>query len=340
MSFANHESVWQFSTNLEAFGSTALAICRMQLWSIKNALVSFASNPWTVVGSSDATTAGMDGVDRWVTSANLNWNTTNRSWIVLKQSKIDTNFQVLFSCAASGSSEIVIQISSSAGFTGGAINSNPTATDVQTLQSASEWGGVTTSPGNYPLDGAVMHVMQTEDGYQTRVLGFRNINTPGMLTTYMAFERAKNPISEWTNPYFSTSAGVAVAPTVASFSSQHGFYTNFTNASGPANANELVARHSGTAIQLVATVEGAASNLLLNTLPSKNDISGKYNVYPCGLFCIQSQYRGRVAEIADFYMAHVNNHLYYYPDTDGNEKKWFQVGNIIVPWNGSIATIG
>lgn len=70
------------------------------LLAIKNAMIGFNANPWTVIGSCDGITSGMDGVDRWVNTADLVYRGllgSPLSWIVLQQTAIGATYQVMFS---------------------------------------------------------------------------------------------------------------------------------------------------------------------------------------------------------------------------------------------------
>src|SRR5574338_1505169 len=86
---------WQIVRNVSipSLGST-LAHSRRIWKTIKDQMIGFGSNPWTVRGSSNSVAAGMDSVDRWAADANLVWGGGTHSWIVLRQNQIATNYEV------------------------------------------------------------------------------------------------------------------------------------------------------------------------------------------------------------------------------------------------------
>jgi hypothetical protein len=83
---------------------TAAADYKRLLRGIKNTLIGFASNAWTVVGSSSGIAAGLDAVDRWSADSDLVQAAAGNahSWIVLKQAQISANYQLIRLVACSG----------------------------------------------------------------------------------------------------------------------------------------------------------------------------------------------------------------------------------------------
>jgi hypothetical protein len=67
---------------------------RRYIWTWKEKLVVLG---WSLVGSGNATTSGMDAVDRWVSYADIVFSDSSgpKSWVVLQKSSIGTTFQVL-----------------------------------------------------------------------------------------------------------------------------------------------------------------------------------------------------------------------------------------------------
>lgn len=337
MAFKNHELTWQFDVNQECAGSDAATHNQIMMFNLKSSLIGFSSNPWIVKGSSDSVTAGMDGVDRWITQSNIVDDVgvgQPMSWIVLEQSGLGTNFQLLiaFATGGSGNSVLVVTVSRGGLFTGGTTTAVPTAADSQSIRAGSTWGGISSAD---ITDGTALHVMQTEDGYCTRITATRNL-TPGVPLMYWAFERAKNPIEGWTHPYFCTAGGL----TNPSTSFGYGQYLNFTNSSGESQPSLFRTWQDSTVVQLYFTTEGISSNFLVNYLQCKNDISGEYDLFPCGLYAPSHSVRGRYGEVYDFYLGPVNSDLYYFSDANGNARQWVQLGNMVLPWDGSFITLG
>lgn len=169
MTLPTLEKTWQFSVNNVANATGDwLTESKRLMFSIKNSLVNFASSPWTVVRSSNASTYG--AADYWLSYTNCVWGDggSPRSWIVLAQAGL-----------AGGTGQILISLrtdsgggypryysmyySPAAGFTGGTTTSRPTATDEVTVVSADTWDDCTNTAAR------VAHVMQTTDGSCTRV---------------------------------------------------------------------------------------------------------------------------------------------------------------------------
>jgi hypothetical protein len=143
------------------------------LLKIVNAMIGFGANPWTVLGSSDSSTAGLDSVNRWSSVGKLVWNNaaSAHSWIVLKQTGLSTNAQLLISCEGGGAgatATLLVSFSPSAGFTGGTITARPTATDecIATPAGTAAFGWV---PSTNAASQFIVNVQQSTDGSFTRM---------------------------------------------------------------------------------------------------------------------------------------------------------------------------
>ena len=65
MALPSKELTWQYNVNQTIdVEASALITYQKMMFAIKESLVGF-TNGWTVVGSSDTATYGMDTVDRW-----------------------------------------------------------------------------------------------------------------------------------------------------------------------------------------------------------------------------------------------------------------------------------
>src|SRR5512137_2583886 len=93
------QKTWQYDVNHTVVGASMAAISAEVLLGIKQAMCGFASNPWTVVASSNAVVA--NGSDNWNTVADIVWALSPgaHSWIVLEQAAMNGGaFQVLLTC--------------------------------------------------------------------------------------------------------------------------------------------------------------------------------------------------------------------------------------------------
>ncbi len=187
---------WQFQVdNLVPVGASTAAEIAAQMLGVKNILKGFASNPVTVVGSSDGSTSGIDATDRWVTSANLVQN----AWIVLKDAQVTSNFQFCIQLIGTGwtsngvTPQVQITVSRSAGFgaasggTNGNATTRPTATDEDARATI-----------NYPINTSHArryYVWRSTDGEVTRIL-WRNA-TAGAWYGLWEWGKPRSPRALW-----------------------------------------------------------------------------------------------------------------------------------------------
>lgn len=199
-----NEKTWQLDVdNLIAFPSV-IQMHQDLIFAIKNALVSFATLPWTVISSSDSITAGAS--DKWLTSANMIWANapTAHAWIVLQQ--------------GAGGGQLCIDLDNLSGilgirlkaiwspggnFTGGTVNARPTATDeIDCMRDAQNYWAANQAIVSTQN---ILHVWHSTDGLVTRI----GICRSGAMHTTWRFEAIKDPRTAHTNN--PTVVGVVVA---------------------------------------------------------------------------------------------------------------------------------
>lgn len=129
---------WYSDGNFAASATNDIGRCA--IWSLKCFMKKTlgtvdARGGWTVEGSSNGTTAGMDAVDRWTdvfVPANLVWAAigTARSWIVMKSPAAMGPYYLLIDCTANtdGSTAWIMMWASKVAFTGGTTTARPTST--------------------------------------------------------------------------------------------------------------------------------------------------------------------------------------------------------------------
>jgi hypothetical protein len=212
------QKTWQFSVNqdLNTLGSYTTDRQRL-LRTIKNSLIGFALSPWTVRGSSNGTTAGMDAVDRWVNNTDLNWNSASsaHSWIVLRQAGLGTNIDLLISCNTKDQGNnprylTVLIAVDGVGFTGGTTTADPTATEtISTLLQPSFTSPVQTGLGywmrgdNASTFDCALHCLQSSDGQCTRV----GVFVGGSPVMWLILDKLRNPVTGLTLPIFASWIG-------------------------------------------------------------------------------------------------------------------------------------
>lgn len=328
MALPTLEKTWQYNVNQTTTGVSRVDCDRNFLFAIKQSLVGFASNPWTVVGSSNSTTAGMDAVDRWSTAANVVWGATGSnafSWIVLRQNGVHSNFQLLLSCGvfsfASNTFNLHIVASMGSGFTGGSTTVRPTATDEVELNSNnSQWQFV----GNGAANTFRFHVMQSDDGQCTRLVAYSS-TLIGSAPIFWLFDRMRQPISQISHP---------VVMSLTSIGSTAITYSNLS-----ASSTYNFGYHNGL-LKYQFTGErylhGGNSGLIGNRPAGQvaNDFSAEWPLTSIGLYSPTTTKRGRHGEFFD---------LYWGPSTllDGDTfpsngtKQLVEFGDLVFPWNGS-----
>ncbi len=275
---------WQGSYNLSNTPSGSLETdVDSTFILLKNALLAFALNPWTVVGSGNGTTSGMVGVDLLTSSANIVHNAaaSSHSWIVLRQ---PTGVQVCWDFNNTSVSFATIAWSPAAGFTGGTTTARPTATDEQLLINNNVWqGGLGGTGGQYRG-----HIIHASDGTCTRMV----LMFGGNPMAFWSFETAGSPATGWTGL-----CGAAVSTTSSAA-------TNLLDWNQWIASTKYSAKGTAAAtMPLLVTSKGALSNVSsLNQLNAANEISGEYPIQPCGLWHdVTVGQRGRHGYLFDFF---------------------------------------
>jgi hypothetical protein len=292
-------------------------------WDLKEALqygsngVKGGTNAWTVRGSSDASTAGLDGSDRWTDYSKLTFHSTTAcSWIVLQntaQGVAPGYMQLLISCkitTTSGAS-ITIVVSPAAGFTGGNTTTNPSATDQVVLVNAAAVLDTTIPTSG---SGGVLRVMSS-DGVSTRAF----ICSGGVIKFMLWLETARNPEAYWTNPYIA----MAKNPLIANVVQAAGVNTHL----------------GGVASTLSLSGETAAGGLITETLLNRPDGDGAWNFLPTGFISSNTSSRGKPGEPWDMYIAPSVLASGMYARGTGAAWDWIVMGNLLIGWDGSIPAI-
>jgi hypothetical protein len=285
---------------------------------LKNILKGFASSPWTIAYSCNGTTAGTagDGVDRWSASADIVHAAGGvaHSWMVLKQTGISANFQLLIDFNTATSYQASISCSPSAGFTGGSTTAAPTATDQCPLNNAaigtaSNWG-----PHSGSHSGT-LHVIQSTDGSCLRAI----ICSSGMAMGAWLLGVPQQVPAGWTNPFIGWvfSSGTNASEGV--------LYANITRT---ANAR---ARVSSSNFAAYLTTEGCNASEMGAQLTGPNDIDASYPMAGIGIVSTTTVgTRGRLGSLTDVWAGLVTLST---ASTYGT-KAFAQFGDLIFAWDG------
>jgi len=207
------QKTWQFNVNQDLNTLANWITDRQRLLrTIKNSLIGFALNPWTVQGSSNGVAAGMDAIDRWAANGDVIWNSVGsaHSWIVLRQAALGANVELLISCNSKDQGNnarylTVLLAVGGTGFGGGSTTADPTAAEtISTLLQPTFVNPAQAGIG-YWIRGddatgfnCALHVMQSSDGECTRVGVFIG-SAP---VTWIIIDKVRNPVTSLAIPIF------------------------------------------------------------------------------------------------------------------------------------------
>ena len=340
---------WQFSVNnTVATNASANVVAAGVMLEIKNLMKGFGTNPWVVRYSSNAGGSGGsptgaagtvgDGVDRWSTSSDVFSNSANNpagrhAWMVMRQTGIATNFEVLFDMSSTGTiSSMQLIVSPSVGFSGGSVTTRPSASDEMYIITGNEssntafpWSSNTTSQ-------CQVHAMQSTDGQCTRVIVW---NSGTVMGTYWLFDKPQNTISGWTNPSISSAyTGTSGVPSYANLSAT----TAAPVAAGSSTSiNNTSQGLITTPTALAYTGEGDSSGLLANATTisaNANSFDGYWPMCPIGIYGITAPNRGRHGNLFDIWW---NPSGIASGTTIPNDatKQFVCFGPLIFPWDGA-----
>jgi hypothetical protein len=286
----------------------------------------------TVSGSSNGSTSGMDGVDRWVTFANVvsNYPGSAHSWIVLRFPNIAPKFEILLSRVSNnnGWNRSTSWVSPAAGFglanggINGSVTVDPTATD----------GRVYQNPGNEMCCGDELGYTQSRchfwaDSTQTFYYFARTINSVCGLFGF--FGLVPDPPSEWltgTKYVYGTQCSVNGAYNGA----HRSYWHNQLRIHSKVNAVDAVSYLTGEMLanQLISTYQNFPAELNVG-----------YPIGGVGLYSTTAAARGKLGTMPDLYWGAESNILT--GDTFPNDatRTWIQIGNFILPWDGSVPIV-
>jgi hypothetical protein len=334
MALPQLKKVWQFSVSnfLASTGNTSTDH-RNLMFKIKSLMVGTGTHPWTVVRSSNS--AAVADADLWLAAGNLIWALAPaaRSWIVLKQTGILSNFQVcidLTSHADPGFSIercVAVVVSAGAGFVGGTVNARPTAADEIVVKDDSDgpgpsdgwWFGNHWPPGGFT---SVAHCIVSNDGACTRIV----LHGSGTCYTLWLFDALAETPTAMTYPFIVDVFGDRITD-------QHVRYVDLNDT---ANAYTY---HPGVGkIAAYFTSEGFNYACVGELLTIVNDLSGQWPLMGVGVACEQAGARGRLGGLCDLWWGSTGvGEGNTYPN-DGT-RAFAQFGHLVFPWNGTVPTI-
>lgn len=273
-------------------------------WTDNNGNATTPTGNWEVVGSSNGTTAALDGEDRILSASDFNMPDAGR-WIVLRQPSISSNFEI---CIFSNTSSQVFI--SHTGFSGGTISARPTAPDEISRSSLLDTNTISNK----------LHFLKSSDGEMFKML----VCASGVLKMICCIEKPASSVTGWSNP--SLVGGINTSnPSGVRFLSLSVLgtlsYTGYYNGS----------------MTLLLTADGihnGDSGPIVNYMYGGNVFNNAITLFPLGLFSTTSGKSGRHGTITDCWAT-----LELLPDgttfpSDGS-KQLVQFGTLVLPWNGT-----
>jgi hypothetical protein len=303
------------------YGTLTTTYYDNMFWMIKEAM-QYGTNgvkvggiaAWTVVGSSNSVNFNMAGTDLLVAPANIVQATGNHSWIVLQQplqGAAPGYLQVCFDWNSASGGSMSMAFSVSAGFTVGAINARPTATDEVVMFTAGAVFGGTTSTGSCGVN-----CLKSTDGKSTRIVVTRD----GALETrgFWMFDELIDIESYW------ISKSIVCA-------------TSLTHAmlSGGANIfNYQGGSHSGRLTWAGMTSYVLSEQFAVPTM-HRPSYGGEWPVFKVGFCNTVGTNKGWLGSVADMWAAPYTMPTGQYLGSSlGGEFQYVNIGGLVFPWTG------
>jgi hypothetical protein len=327
MRFPVLQKRWQVEANIAgASGAGNLQDHQETLLAIKDALVGFATLPWTVSQSSDST--AVDSSDLWDTYTDLVWAAAApHSWIVLQHPVRPS--QVMFDLDNAAPRKLHFYWSPSGGFSGGTISARPTASDeIDASDALLNWFANISSSFTSKII-----ALHSEDGTCTRIVGAQHASSKPALV--MMLEQLTDRGEDWNAPspgeaVFFASPGSTVADGAGSVAT---FYR-------PATAPGHI-YHDGSAytarIATVAYDNGTLGLLAEQTAGNTGNELGTgspFALAPLWLVSDDVGVRGVLGGIVDAWAGPdsvAQGHTY---PAASAERVLFQADQLVLPWTG------
>lgn len=281
---------------------------------------------WTVVGSSDGSAYGMDGVDRWTNYTKLvsypssngtTWGQPWGRWLVLANTAMGVQICIaLMNDYTDDRPERgpAILVTVGGAFTGGTLSARPTATsEYAVMTKADQHLG-----GKQDNFGSSVHFIESQDGESTRIILCSNNHSIRLI----AFEKQQNPPPELANPHIFWAYSANDSPLSHSWLR----YEDYNDAA------RVIGKHSDW-YSAYMTSEGFANAATGKQCQTVHGLgSYGYSMYPIGLWA-GGAVNGRLGTLYDLYWG-PNGRLDGSTYPANGDRKWIQFGNLIFPWTG------
>ena len=260
-----------------------------------------------------------DDSDKWVDVDDVVFSTSAHSWIVLEIPGVSTTgkFQLLIDCDKTGSATetALFYISPSGSFFGGSTTARPTAFD-ELLIKDGNWGTTTTDKRT-----KTAYICKSTDGQCTRVYTSYEYTCYG----FWVFDKAKNPISGWTDPWFCYMGIADSSPSHTQMFSAANFHCR-THATP---LRDCKARGTTAVLNTAAIPEEAGAG-------DGRDYQYKWQAFPIGLDNDSLTDNKRLGEIFDLWVISGRWGQFMYLEGCGGAWNIVAVGNRFAqPGNGT-----
>jgi len=307
------EKNWQHVVNVACGGqSTDERDAADYCINVKDALVGFPSGQWSVVASSDGTTA--DLTDRWTDPTTLLWNTDGspHAWIVLANSATGMEICFDFNTTTAGTAELLVSPSDGFDVSSPVTTNRPTTTDTISYTTTDAFAHLNGTWSGYA------HIMMSTDGECTRFMQCIS----GLLCGLVILDTVKDPLTEWTSDQlvcFSYGASGGIDMYVRAYD-----VDSFTKL-----------RFNGSYFRAYLTSGGYDNQALGEVLTVVDGLTGEWLVSPVGIASEYGSRQGRKGALYDLWFGpkSINNSGDCFP-ADGS-KQFVQFGFMIFPWNGT-----
>lgn len=306
------------------------------IFQVIQSLTGFASSPWTHVASSDSVTTST--VSNLILSrANVVWGVgggSNRSWIVLRQTGLSSNFEILLDfqeTSGENGSRFFFSVAPDGFDLSGISISNPPSTSLGqhgVVSSETQYGGGENS--STILD-TVVNVQMSDDGEVTRINVRRN-NIPAAAWRIEAIKNSAANMSMpvvWTPLFAVQDSPLTPALTVARF--YIGANLNFL---------QMINGIPYLATEVHQSMDQVGTNSLSETMIGTNAFDGDEELYEAGLVSLDNATEGVMGDVYD---------LWWVPDTgSGNDadlypadgsRQFMRFEHMVLPWDGSVPVL-
>jgi hypothetical protein len=278
-------------------------------WTDSTGASATVTTPWTVVASSNGTTANTN--DNWNLLSDIVFADAGsaHSWIVLQNSVLGC--QICLDCATANVYQLLCAISMGTGFSTSSLS---VTNRPKSVDEFGWWSSSTTWFNGNTAFNAVLNVSVTSDGSMGRWWGL----VAGTCKSIFLAGKAKNVVSGWTNPV-----------TTSWIASGSPLYTAFND------NNYILIREKNIYGGCFTTSEFYVSSCVGQTQTTVNSLSNEWPMNKMGLACGTPGLYGRHGEVSDMWWGSVTPSTGDTYPASGTLKQFIHIKDVILPWNQS-----